>query len=119
MLHTMKRGLLVGSVVVVVAALLSGAALAQRGHGNAFFGIRAAHAGGAGGFAQFGPGARFFGGPGGGFGRGGFGGPMFGGPGFGGPGFDGPGLGMGGGPGAGLLASNVLTTAAATLKMSL
>ena len=73
-LSTMKRGLLVGSFVVVVAALLSGSALAARGHGHATFGLRAAHgAGGGPGFANFG--GPMFGGPmGGGFGAG-FGGP--------------------------------------------
>src|SRR4249919_2287843 len=110
MLDSMKRGLLVGSVVAVVAALLSGSAIAARGHGHAKFGVRSAQGGGAG-FQ--------FGGP-------GFGGPGFGGPGFGGPGFGGPGMrghgpggpGMRGGPG-GLLAGEVLKTTAAYLQIPL
>src|SRR5262245_23953923 len=115
MLHTMKRGLLVGSVVAVVAALLSGSALAQRGHGHAQFGLR------GGGFPFGGPG-----GPGGSFfgGGQGFGGPMFGGPGVGPFGKGGPGMqirgaggpGMGG-PGGGLLASEVLKNAATFLQI--
>ena len=115
MLQAMKRGLLVGGVVGVVAALLSASAFAARGHGQARFGVRAAHGGGP--FAVFGDG--------GGFGVRGFGpgmgGPMFGGPGFGGGpfGHGGPGMrGPGGGGGGGLLASEVLKTAATYLQMS-
>ena len=43
MLHTMKRGLFVGAVVALAAALCSTSALAARGHGT--FGPRAAHGG--------------------------------------------------------------------------
>src|SRR5262245_60281091 len=114
MLHTMKRGLLVGSVVAVVAALLSGSAMAARGHGHAQFGVRSVHEFGPGGQGgvMFGPG---FGGP-------AFGGPAFGGPGFG-PGFGGPGMrghgpGGPGGPGGGLLAGAVLKTSASYLQMT-
>jgi hypothetical protein len=116
MLSTMKRGLLVGSFVVVVAALLGGSALAARGHGHAKFGIRAAQGfGPAGGFARFG-------GPGGGgfafaIGGPGFGGPIFGGPGMRGHGPGGPGF--GGGAGGGLLAGDVLKTASTYLQMPL
>jgi hypothetical protein len=121
MLSTMKRGLLVGSVAAVVAALLGGSALAARGHGHANFGVR----GHGGGFLFGGPGGGpMFGGP--GFGGPAFAGPGFGGPAFGGPGFGGPGFGRGhgpggpgmrGGPGGGLLAGEVLKTAAAYLQM--
>jgi hypothetical protein len=117
MLHSTKRGLFVGTVAVVVAALCSGSALAARGHGK--FGARQAQ----GPFAIFGgqgpglgkpglggPGARGFG-P--GFGPG-FGGPMMGGPGMH---HRGPGKGPGG-PG-GLLAGAVLKTAAAHLEIPL
>jgi hypothetical protein len=109
MLSTMKRGLLVGSVAAVVAALLGSTALAARGHQ---FGVRGNGVGS--GF--------FFGGPGAG--------PMFGGPGMGGPGAGGfafgfghghgpggPGM-RGGGPGGGLLAGNVLKTSATFLGMT-
>src|SRR3954454_5471262 len=112
MLSTIKRGLLVGSSVAIVAALLSGSAFAARGHGHAKFGVRS---GGAG-FADLGSGGGFgfaFGGP-------GMGGPMFGGHGMGGPGMHGPGgPGMRGGPGGGLLAGEVLKTSATYLVMSL
>jgi hypothetical protein len=117
MLSTMKRGVLVGGLVVVVAALLSGSALAARGHGQAKFAVR------AGGFADFaGSSDRGIFGV---FGGRGFGGPVFAGPGFG---FGGPGMrghafgegpGMRGGAGAGLLASDVLKTAASYLQMPL
>ena len=111
MLSTMKRGLLVGSFVVVVAALLSGSALAAHGHGHAKFGVRGGGFGNFGGPADGGFGFAF--GP-------GFGGPMFGGPGFGGPGMHGlGGPGLRGGPGGGLLASEVLKTAATYLQMPL
>src|SRR5262245_29269331 len=121
MLHTMKRGLLVGGVVAVVAALLGGSALAARGHGHAKFGVR------GGGFVFGGTGDQFGGGPGRAF----FGGPgmgVFGGPGmgggfgfaFGGPGMRGPaGPGMHGGPGGGLLAGDLLKNAAAFLQIPL
>jgi len=101
----MRRTLLVGGVVAVVAALCSTSALAARGHG------------------KYGPFATFahLGGPGGGaFGLRGFGGPMFG-PVFAGPRMHGHrgGLGMrGGGPGGGLLAGSVLKTAATYLGIS-
>jgi hypothetical protein len=120
MLHSMKRGLFVGTVVAVVAALCSTSALAARGHGKV--GPRAAK--GAGNFGPFvhvtGPngdvvvGIRGFGGP--GFGP--FGGPVFGGPGFGPFGKHGHGPGMRGGSGGGLLAGAVLKTAATYLGMS-
>ena len=117
MLQAMKRGLLVGGVVAVVAALLGASALAARGHGHAQFGVRAANDSG-GPFGMFGDG--------GGFGVRGFGpgmgGPMFGGPGMRGGPFGmhgGPGMpGMRGGAGGGLLASEVLKTAATYLGMS-
>jgi hypothetical protein len=110
MLGTMKRGLLVGSVVAVVAALIGSSALAARGHGHVKFGMR----GNGGGFVFGGPGA-MFGGP-------GFGGPGMGGPAFGGPGGKfgiGHGPGMRGGPGGALLAGEVLKTAATYLQMPL
>jgi hypothetical protein len=102
MLHTIKRGLFVGSAVVVVAALCSGSALAARGHTK--FAPRAAHGMMGGGFGPF-----FMGGP--GFGMRGFGGPGFGGPGFGPFGKF--------GPGGGLLATDVLKQAATYLGVSL
>lgn len=109
MLHTMKRGLFVGSAVVVVAALCSGSALAARGHAK--FSPRAAH-GMMGGFGPF-----MIGGP--GFGPDGmgpgFGVRVFGGPGMRGHGPGGPGM---GGPG-GILASGVLKTAATFLGIPL
>src|SRR5262245_12250345 len=110
MLSTMRRGLLVGSVAAVVAALLGSTALAARGHGHARFGVRA----NGGGFVFAGPGGGMFGGP-------GMGGPVVGGHGFG-PGFGhgpgGPGMRGPGGPGAGLLAGNVLKTSATYLNMT-
>jgi hypothetical protein len=120
MLHTMKRGLFVGTVVAVVAALCTTSALAARGHGK--LGPRAAQ--GSGNFGPFvhvtGPGGdvvvgiRDVGVP--GFGP--FGGPIFGGPGFGPFGKHGHGAGMRGGPGAALLAGAVLKTSATYLGMS-
>ena len=114
MLQAMKRGLLVGGVVAVVAALLGASALAARGHGHAQFGVRAAN-GSGGPFGMFGDD--------GGFGVRGFG-PGMGGPMFGGPGMRGGPFGMHGGPGmrggggGGLLASEVLKTASTYLGMS-
>src|SRR5262249_27251116 len=118
MLHSMKRGLFVGSAVVVVAALCTASALAARGHN---FGPRAVKApnGNFSGFARFGgPGQGPFGGGGPGFPGPAFG-AFFGGPGLGlgGPGMrievhGGPG-GPGGAGGAALLAGNVLKTTAA------
>jgi hypothetical protein len=117
MLHTMKRGLFVGTVVAVVAALCSTSALAARGHGK--FGPRSAQGGGS-----FGPFVHVTG-PGGDvvIGMRGFGGPFPGGPFFGGPGFGpfgkhGHGPGMRGGPGGALLAGAVLKTSATYLGMS-
>ena len=113
MLHTMKRGLFVGSAVAVVAALLSGSALAARGHAK--YAPRGVH----GMMGGFGPFARM-GGPGFGFqGFGVMGGPEFGGPGMRGHGHGGPGMRGPGGPGGGVLASEVLKTAATFLKISL
>jgi hypothetical protein len=118
MLHSMKRGLFVGTVVVVVTALCSGPALAARGHGK--LGPRG---GPQGPFAIFGG----QGGP--GFGARGFGGPGFFGPGLRGPGMPGPmmggpgmrhgGPGKGGPGGGALLGGAVLKTAAAYLEIPL
>jgi hypothetical protein len=112
MLRTMKRGLLVGSVAAVVAALVGTSALAARGHGPATFGVR----GNGGGFVFGGPGA-MFGGP--GFGGPGMGGPAFGAPGKFGIGHAPGGPGMRGGPGGALLAGEALRTAATYLQMPL
>ena len=104
MLHTIKRTLFVGGAVAVVAALCSGAALAARGHGQ--FGPRAAHGtmGGFGPFTMMGPGFHL----------------RIGGPGMGLPGFGmrGHGPGHPGGPGGGILATEVLKTAASFLGIS-
>jgi hypothetical protein len=112
MLHTMKRGFLVGAVVAIIAALCSASAMAAHGHGK--FGLRASAGYGVdGGFGPF-AGMRGFGG------MPGFAGAMFGmgGFGLGGPGFGhhGPGHGAGG---AGLLAGEVLKTAASYLGIPL
>jgi hypothetical protein len=129
MLHTMKRGLFVGTAVAVVAALCIGSALAARGHTR--FSARAAHGFMGGGFGPF---ARTAGGgfglmAGGGmmFGGPGMGGPGMGDPGMGGPGMQGPGMmgmhgdgpGMRGPGGGGILATEVLKTSATYLGISL
>jgi hypothetical protein len=107
MLHTIKRTLFVGGTVAVVAALCSGAALAARGHGQ--LGPRAMHGtmGGFGPFAMTGPGF--------GLRMGGMGGPGMGLPGFG---MRGHGPGHPGGPGGGILATEVLKTASTFLGIS-
>src|SRR3954471_6580442 len=112
MLHTMKRGLFVASAVAVVAALVSGSALAARGPST--FAPRAAH----GLMGGFGPFARTGGLAGPGFGMR-FGGPGMGMPGMGGPGLLGPRMGGPGmrGPG-GLLAGAVLRSSATFLNVS-
>jgi hypothetical protein len=117
MQNTFRRGLVAGTVVAVVAALVGASALAARGHGK--LGPRASIQFGADdGFGPF-------------FGMGGFAGPGFGHHGFGGPGMGmrgfgmhgfGPGFGhgpRGGHGGAGLLAGEVLKTAASYLGISL
>ncbi len=110
MLHTMKRGFLVGAVVAIIAALCSVSALAARGHGK--FGPRASAGLGMGGFGPFADMRGFGGMP-------GFGGAMFG---MGGFGFGGPGMGHHGpgfGGGGGLLAAEVLKTTASYLGIPL
>src|SRR4051794_26244826 len=107
MLHTMKRGLFVASALAVAAALVSGSAMAARGHQT--FAPRAAH----GMMGGFGPFAQLGGMPGPGFGTG-FGGPRMRGHGPGGPGMRGP-----GGPGGGILGTAVLKSSATFLGISL
>src|SRR4051794_22895246 len=102
MVQTLKRPLLVLSIVALASALVSGVAMANRGHGKS--GQRMSVRGG------IGPGFALFGGPGPGFGFG-----------IAGPGFGDPGSGHGpGGPGGGaaVLSADVLTPAASFLGLS-
>jgi hypothetical protein len=108
MLHTMKRGLVLGTVVAIAAALCSASAMAARGHGK--LGPRASTFGLQGGFGAF-------------AGMPGFGGAMVWSKGVGGHGLRGHGFGFGarghGAGGGGLLTGELLKTTASYLGISL